>query len=304
MLKQKRLQLLSYTLIFLASAFGFFILSFVILNFSDFSGDQINDAYRVMGIWEGNWPTLGPGPTAWSGIAGGEFYLPPLYYFLVFPFTIFTPNLSAQAIANAIFTFLSIPLIIFTVYFLLENIANKKRLFLSSLAGFWYICLFQNIVMSTGNSLAGNPVSITFFLLCFVLLYYYQSQKKLPPVLEILSWLAYGFVLAILTNLHFAPFFIMPIVFAISIIFYISKKIQDKKRWMLSGISILASVLAMTPYWIGEINRNWTNTKVISSLLLRSSTEKEHGTSLLARLKSILDGYFGLGQEVYFIGQS
>ncbi|MBC1258877.1 hypothetical protein GNE54_26035, partial [Trichormus variabilis V5] len=169
MLQHISLKKLSYVMMFLSLIWGIYILSFVVINFSDYSGDQINDAYRIMATWDDKWPTLGSGPTAWSGLVG-EFYLPPLYYYLVFPFTALTADLSAQAMPNALLTFCSIPLLTLTTYKLLENVERDKRLFLSALAGFWYICLFQNIVMSTGNSIAGNPVSIKFFLLCFVLL--------------------------------------------------------------------------------------------------------------------------------------
>lgn len=303
MLKQISLRKVSYILIFLSLAFGIYILSFVVINFTDYSGDQINDAYRIMATWDGKWPTLGSGPTAWSGLVG-DFYLPPLYYYLVLPFTALTADLSAQAMPNAILTFLSIPLLILTSYKLLNNVEQNQRLFLSALAGFWYICLFENIVMSTGNSIAGNPVSITFFLLCFVLLYTYQMEGKLSATLELLSWIAYGLVLAILSNLHFSSLYVMPVVFIITLIIYISKNYREKRRWLLSGLAVFSAILAMTPYWIGEIGRNWVNTARILAVVTKSSGGKEYGASLLSRLKAIFNGYFGLGQEVYFIGES
>ncbi|WP_242044764.1 hypothetical protein [Anabaena azotica] len=303
MLKQLNLKKLSYIIIFLSLIFGLYILSFVVINFSDYSGDQINDAYRIMATWDGKWPTLGSGPTAWSGLVG-EFYLPPLYYYLVFPFTALTADLSAQAMPNALLTFLSIPLLILTSYKLLENVEHNQRLFLSALAGFWYICLFENIVMSTGHSIAGNPVSITFFLLCFVLLYTYQMEGKLSPNLELLSWMAYGLVLAILSNLHFSSLYVMPVVFIITVIFYISRNYREKRRWLLSGVAAFTAILAMTPYWIGEIGRNWVNTARIIAIVTKSSGGKEYSLSILSRFKAIFNGYFGLGQEVYFFGES
>ncbi|MBD2252522.1 hypothetical protein [Nostoc parmelioides] len=303
MLQHISLKKLSHIMMFLSLIWGIYILSFVVINFSDYSGDQINDAYRIMAAWDGKWPTLGSGPTAWSGLVG-EFYLPPLYYYLVFPFTALTADLSAQAMPNALLTFFSIPLIILTTYKLLENVEHDKRLFLSALAGFWYICLFQNIVMSTGNSIAGNPVSITFFLLCFVLLYTYQMEGKLSSKIEILSWIAYGVVLAIISNLHFSTLYVMPVVFIITIIFYLSINFRQKRRWMLSGVAALSAIIAMTPYWVGEIGRNWINTARIIAVATKSSGSEEYGTSLLSRFKAIFNGYFGLGQEVYFAGES
>ncbi|WP_323291299.1 hypothetical protein [Crocosphaera sp. XPORK-15E] len=280
-----------------------FILTFVTLKFTNYSGDQINDAYRVMGIWEGQWPTLGPGPAAWSGLVG-DVYLPPLYYYLVFPATIITHDLSAQAIPNALFTFLSIPILALTIYKLLEGVGHNKRFFLSALAGFWYIFLFRNIVLSTGDSLGGNPVSVPFFLLCFTLLYTYQLEARLPLYLEVLCWLAYGLVIAIITNLHFSSLFVMPVVFIISIIVYIAKDPKKAKRWILPGLAILTALLTLTPYWIGELGRNWINTQRILSLVFDSSTKEGHSVSLFQRFNAILHSYFDLGQEVYFPGNS
>ncbi len=298
----KNFKTIGIILIAFSLIFGFLIRLFVVFNFTEFCGDQINDAYRVMGIWKGLFPTLGPGPAAWSGIAESEIYLPPLYYYLVFPFTALTPALSSQAISNALLTFLSIPLLSFTIYKMLENVDNNKRLFLAGLAGFWYSLLFRNIVFSTGNSLAGNPVSILFFSLVFIVLYTYQLENKLSPVVEILSWIFYGFSVAILVSLHFSTFFIIPVIFTGTIIFYISRNPQSKKRWLLSGLSILSAIVALTPYWIGEINRNWLNTRGIISLVINASSKEGHSVTLWQRLSLIAHSYFDLGKEVYFIG--
>ncbi|MDJ0507690.1 MAG: hypothetical protein QNJ64_00305 [Crocosphaera sp.] len=283
--------------------YGAFILTFVVVNFTNYSGDQINDAYRVMGIWEGVWPTLGPGPAAWSGLVG-DVYLPPLYYYLVFPGTIITPDLSAQAISNAVLTFLTIPLLSFTIYRLLQGVDEEKRFFLSTLSGFWYILLFRNLVLSTGDSLGGNPVSIPFFLLCFILLYDFQLNAKLSPLLEIGCWVSYGLVIAIITNLHFSALYVIPVVAIIGVIYYILQEPRSKKRWILSGIAIATTFLTLTPYWIGEIGRNWVNTQRIIQLVFDSSTEDDRKVSLLKRFEAIFSGYIDLGQGVYFIGNS
>jgi hypothetical protein len=290
-------------LLLVSLIFGLLVRVLVILHFTNFSGDQINDAYRVMGIWEGSPPTLGPGPAAWSEVSG-EIYLPPLYYYLVFPFTALTPDLSSQGISNAVFTFLSIPLLSFTVYKLLENLDSRKRYFLAALAGFWYAFLFRNIVMSTGDSLAGNPVSIPFFLLGFILLYTYQLEEKLSPKAEILSWVAYGLSVAILVSLHFSTLFVMPVIFIISIVAYIAKNPKKIKRWLLPGLAIVSAVLALTPYWIGEIGRNWINTKNIVSLVVDASSKEGYSVTFFQRLSAIARSYIDLGQEVYFVGFS
>lgn len=299
----KKIKILGIFLIAFSLIFGFLIRLFVVLHFTNFTGDQINDAYRVLGIWQGSLPTLGPGPTAWKEL-GGDIYLPPLYYYLVFPFTALTFDLSSQATPNAFFTFLSIPLLIFTVYKLLDNVQREKRFILAAIAGVWYSVLFRNIALSTGDSLAGNPVSILFFLLLFILLYTYQMEERLSPAAEVSCWIAYGTSLAILTNLHFSSLFVMPVIFLASIIFYVARKPKQKKRWLLAGLAIAVAVLALTPYWIGEVSRNWENSRRILSLAIGASSQEGHSVTLLQRLNAIIRGYIDLGKDVYFMGTS
>ncbi|MEO1123770.1 MAG: hypothetical protein AAFX95_06780 [Cyanobacteria bacterium J06639_16] len=305
-MKITKLRLVSVLFSGLALVFGFTIRMFVVLRFTNFSGDQINDAERVMGIWQGIVPSLGPGPIAWSGLTG-DVSLPPLYYYLTFPFTIITPDLSAQAIQNFIFTFLSIPLLGIVIYQAISGINQEKRLFIASLSMLWYACLFRNIVMSTGDSLAGNPVSIPFFLLWFTLLYSYQFKALRNPSIkkiEILSWIAYGLSLVMLMNLHFTPFFVMPVVFLIGLFFYILKYPKRIKILLLSGISLITAILMMLPYWIGEIERGWTNSNRIFLLITKSSDGDSYSVTLLQRLQAIASGYFHLGSEVYIMGNS
>ena len=298
-LKKAGIVLISFSLIF-----GLFTRVFPVLYFTNFSGDQINDAYRTMAIWQGSWPTLGPGPAAWSGLSG-DVYLPPLYYYLVFPFTIITPDLSAQAIPNALFSFLTVPALIICSYnFLDKKVEANRRIFLSALAGFWYSILFRNIVFSTGDSIAGNPVSIPFFLICFILLYNYLLKSKLSFVIEAICWISYGILLAVITNLHFSTLFIMPIVFLASIIFYISRKPRKIKSWFLPGIATISAFISLTPYWLGEIDRDWINTSRILALITTSSTDEDRALTFLQRLQAMAQAYISLGNDVYFIGES
>ncbi len=74
-------------LLFLSLVFGLFIRVVGVVNFSIVTGDQIRDAYATMEIWQGKFPTLGP-HSAWKFLWGDFVYLPPLYFYLVFPFTL------------------------------------------------------------------------------------------------------------------------------------------------------------------------------------------------------------------------
>ena len=285
-------------MILTALMFGLVVRVLAAVHFADFSGDQIRDAYVSMEMWEGTLPTLGPS-SAW-----GDIYLPPLYFYLAFPFTAFGADLSFQAIANGILTFLSIPLLIFTVYQLLATVPHNKRLLIASGAGLWYSLLFQNIIINTGNSLAGNSGSIVFFLLAFVMLFKYQWEAKLSTPGQITCWILYGVTLALIGNLHFAPLFVMPAAFIGSVIAFCVKNRRQPKRWALPLLSIGAGVLLMTPYWIGEIDRGWTNTQGIINLIFKASNEDGYSVRFLQRLQAIASGYFSLGTDVYFYHQS
>ena len=78
--------------------------------------------------------------------SGGKypFTIPPLYFYLIFPFTILGSNPSFLVLANGLFSFLAIPLLIYLVYQLLENVEFSKRILLASLAGFWYSTVYRD----------------------------------------------------------------------------------------------------------------------------------------------------------------
>ncbi|GFE71212.1 hypothetical protein [Chroococcus sp. FPU101] len=271
---------------------------FAILNFTEFCGDQIRDAITTMEMWKGNLPTLGP-ISSWRSA-----YLPPLYFYFVFPFTAISSDLSSQAIFNGITTFFSIPLLMFTIYQSLEKVESNKRFFLATLAGLWYSLLFQNIVMNTGNSLAGNPGSVVFFLLAFILLFTYILEDKLSSIKECLFWLAYGFCFVSLINLQFAPLFVMPVIFMISIFIYLYKNRKNPQKFILPCLAILTVLIALTPYWFGEIERNWLNSKEILALVFKTGEEPKYSMSFFQRLIAVIRGYFDIGKDGYFIGTS
>ena len=240
-----------------------------------------------MKMWQGEWPHLGP------SVSLGNYQLPPLYYYIVFPFTALGPNPAFQALANAVFSFLSIILLIYLVYLLLENVETSKRFFLSGLAGVWYSLIFPEIFISTFN---WNPSPIPFFLIAFTLLYKYQLEGK-STFWQTVSWFWYGILLAILVSLHSSTLFIMPIIFIGSCLWFIYKK----RQWYFPTIAVLSANLALIPYWKLEIGRSFINTKKIISTVLGSDQSGDN--SILNRLISMPLSYIELGQQAYFIGE-
>ncbi|MBC1268976.1 hypothetical protein GNF07_18080, partial [Trichormus variabilis FSR] len=294
-----KITLIGYSLIFLAIAVGFITRIIAVFQYVSFDigqdSDQVRDAFAVINMWKGEWPTLGPQVTT-----VGRHHILPLYYYLFFPFTILGADPVFQALPNALFSFLSIPLLIYLVYQLLENLQTQTRIFLSGLAGFWYSTLYGEIFIS---NFQWNPSSIPFFLLAFTLLYYWQMEEKFSFLVQTILWAGYGLVLAILISLHSSTLFIMPIVFTISCLIFIYK-ITKRKRYSLISlpiISILSAILALFPYWVGEFGRGFRNTKIILKTVIgaKSSSDNSALMSLGKRLSNIFINYYKLLQEAY-----
>jgi hypothetical protein len=298
-LKKNKINWPAYILIIAALGFGFFSRLVSVFTYTTFdiggSPDQVRDAFVYMNMWQGDWPILGP-----ESSKGEGYYLPPLYYYLVFPFTILGANPVFQALPNALFSFLSIPLFIYLVYQLLDKTEPSKRLFLSSLAGFWYSLLFVDIFLSTFH---WNPSPIPFFLMFFTLLYKYQLEAKISDYLQLLSWFTYGVVLAILVSLHSTTLFVMPVVFVASCIFYIYKNFRNLKKNLYPVFSTLVANAALLPYWRGEISRDFLNSKRIILTVINSDQEASN-YSLWEKIGRGVFNYLELGRQAYFIGGS
>ena len=287
--------LLGYSLITLALILGFLIRFFSLIKYTTFdigpAPDQVRDAFVYMDMWQGKMPILGP-----SASVGG-YNLPPLYYYLVFPFTIFGANPVWQALPNALFSWLTIPVLMLLIYELLENIKRSRRLILSGLAGLWYSVIFGEIFISTFQ---WNPSPIPFFLISCALIFKYQIESRFSNLrVNIILWILYGFFMAILLSLHSTALFVMPVVFIVSLGFYIYKQHHQSNKCWLSGISIIAIILALIPYWKGEIARNFINSKQIISVVLSSGNEGS-SRNVITKLSKIVINYFELGQQLYF----
>ena len=234
--------------------------------------DQIRDAFVVMKIWQGEFPTLGP--KAYGAGLGG-FNILPLYYYLFFPFTLLGQTPAALAFPNALFSFLSIPLFIFLVYRLLENVRFSKRLFLSGLSGAWYSILFGEIFISTFQ---WNPSSVPFFFMLFTLICDIQLRHLLKWKMQAMTWVSSGILLAILMSLHASTLFVMPVVYVIASIRFIFKAFKERgiSRWLgWPGVGLIAALVALTPYWIGEFSRSFKNTKTLLKALSAASSEED-----------------------------
>lgn len=259
--------------------------------------DQIRDAFTVMNMWRGSLPTLGPKVTTI-----GNHHILPLYYYLFFPFTILGAAPTFQALPNAFFSFLSIPLFIFLLYQLLEQVKSSTRLFLSGLGGFWYSLLFGDIFIS---NFQWNPSSIPFFLMALTLLYKLQMQGNFSFLSQVLLWIAYGIVFAFGISLHSSTLFVMPAVFIVTSSLFIFEALRKKRQpllLLLPVVSILASIVTLMPYWVGEVGRSFRNTKEIIKTIYGSSQSSDGNflAGVYAKISGLLLNYFIFPQQAYF----
>lgn len=261
--------------------------------------DQIRDAFVVMNMWQGDLPTLGP--KAYGAGLGG-FHILPLYYYLFFPFTLLGQTPAIQAFPNALFSFLSIPLFIFLIYRLLENVRSSKRLFLSGLSGVWYSLLFGEIFIS---NFQWNPSSIPFFFMAFTLIYDIQIRHLLRWKIQVVTWVGSGVLLAILMSLHASTLFVMPVVYVIASIGFIFKTLKRTGisfRLGLPGLGLLAAMAALTPYWVGELGRSFSNTKSLLKAISAASGDGDtfFAVKILQRLVNAGLHALTLVRQVYF----
>ena len=265
--------------------------------------DQIRDAFTVMDIWDGKLPVLGP--KVFGGDLGG-FHLPPLYYYLVFPFTVLGSGPAFHALPNALFSFAAIPLLMVVVYRLLVGVAAHTRLLLSGVAGFWYSLLFNDIFIS---NFQWNPSSIPFFFLLFSLLHDIECRHFSNRKMQLLGWGGKGATLAILCSLHATALFIMPMVYGITTLLHTVKTLRKKgvcAHLLFPGFGIFVALLLLLPYWRGEVGQGFTNTKAILNLVLASGSDASGTTDvgLLERLARLLLHSLNSVRQIYFWNDS
>lgn len=286
--KDRYMQIVAYACMAFAVLDGIVTRLVTVFSNGEFRGDQVRDAYVYMDMWHGVLPTLGP----LSSVGG--YALPPLYYYLVFPFTLLGPNPVWQALPNAIFSFASIPLLMLVVYMMLKKSHQSQRLLLSGIAGLWWSLSFSDMSLAIKE---WNPSPIPCFLLLFILLANAVLEKRSKQWHAALLWVAYGLVIAVLVSLHSSAWLIMPFVALIHCIATIVKT----RQWYWPLLALLVATLALWPYWSGEIARGWTNTQLLFETL-QAPSEQPH--TLLDYLEHSVESYAQLGKVAYFPGQA
>ncbi len=272
----------------LALLIGFITRPFALLRYVDFDGDQARDAYLYANMQHGFWPTLGP------PITGENYYLPPLYYYLVFPFTLLGPHPALQALPNALLTLLSIPLVGACVHRLLSNLPSPQRLLWASIGALWWSVMLVDIMLGTRE---WNPSPIVFFMLAFTLIAAAQLRNPSLDRRSAGSWALLGVLLAFSVSLHATTLYVMPPIFIGVGIAFIARSASRPRAAFLVFLGALSACLCLTPYWLGELHNHWQNTHA----MLEFSQRAANGVPFFTKFQNAARAYGWLDGQCYFI---
>lgn len=283
-LSQKTILRIAYALLGCALLVGFGTRTVPLFRYTGFDADQAWNASKILAMGPGNWPSLGP----YSSIGG--YSLPPLLYYITWPFTIFGPDPRLQVLPNILCSILAIPLLMYLLYLLLEHVPRGTRLFLAGVGGVWWSVFFPDVLL---NSVEWNPPLVPFFLLLSALLWYWAWKAK-TATLCVACWIGIGVCLAVLASLHSSTLFVMPIVFGITALWYIVRT----RRWVGPVVGLAIALLMLLPYWKGEIATHWQNTRTIIQTVQETSRLERHAP--IDRMNRAIGTFLQLGESAYF----
>lgn len=279
----------AWVLIGLSICIGIVTRSAFLTHYTAFEGDQVRDAYLYAGMRSGAWPTLGP-------ITSVSVYsLPPLYYYLVFPFSLLGSDPFFQVLPNALCSIFSIPLLIFTIYQLLDGLFAPRRLLFAAAAGLWQSLMIVDIVLSAKE---WNPSPTPFFLLLFVLIIAAQLRHRLVDRLAFPAWAALGVIVALLVSFHGTALYVIPVAFGLFSAAFIFRASSKTRAAAAVFVGWLVTFACLAPYWQGEAARHWSNTQAIFSVARESAS---HQTAY-EHIEKAIRPYLQLAGECYFPG--
>jgi hypothetical protein len=286
-----RLEGIAWTLIGAALLVGAATRFLPLVHYVNFLGDQTRDAYAYAAMHQGQWPAMGP------DLPLNRLKLPPLYYYLVFPFTVLGPDPTWQALPNAMFSFLMIPLLIYALHMLLDGAPRPLRLLLSAVGGLWWSVLAVDITLGIRE---WNPSPISFFSLAFVTIAAAQIRRPAWGGKALLAWSALGVLLALLVSLHSTTLYVVPIVFAMLAAAFIVRASSRARASGLVALALGVAVVCLMPYWQNEMSNDWHNTRGLFAL----SHDRAAIGTIPDKIQNGLLAYTWLSGQAYFLGES
>lgn len=250
-----------------------------------FYTDQIRDALVYEHWRHGEWPVLGP------AIQGTDTYLPPLFYYLLAPISIWTRNPLIHTTASSLFSALT-PFALFgLIWVTLNHTSWRKKLLLGSFGSALLTSFVPDIIVSNR---IWNPVPLPYFTVIWIVLAWLicRTQKVIPYYQQFFLWSCFGGITAVAMNLHSTALVILPVTWVAFVLYYLwEKKQTDTTHWSPIKtiaqvfISVISGASIMIPYWSHEISNRFQNTKNIIHILgsNRSSAEAAHWFDIVLR---------------------
>lgn len=240
-----------------------------LLDYQQFKGDQVQDAFVFLKMKHGQWPTLGPDSSV------GGYQLPPTYYYLVFPFTLISSEPVFQLLPDflaSVATMLLLPL--YCHRFIRSRSGPLRRLSAVATVTVW------SAVSLTAIGWAGMewvpyfiPLLVLLDLMILTRLLEHGRDARAP------LWAVAGLVSGVLLAMHSTAMFVVPVFFGLFCLYHGFKH----RRWL--GIALAWTMLAVTlvPYLIGEAGRGFANTRAILHTILDTP-----GSTVVARISRTL----------------
>lgn len=270
--------------IVLALVVGFGTRIIPLIRYTGFDADQAWNASKILAMEPGNWPSLGP----YSSIGG--YSLPPLLYYITWPFTIFGSDPRLQVLPNALGSFLAIPLLMYLLCLLIERVPRGTRLLLAGVGGLWWSVFFPDVLL---NSVEWNPPLVSSFLLLSAILWHWVWRVK-SMRWHITCWAGMGACAAMLMNLHSSTLFVTPIVFAVTVVWYAIRT----RRWIGPVVGVVVVCLLFLPYIKGELATHWQNTHAIFQTIQETAKMEHHAP--IDRMNRAVGTFLQLGESAYF----
>jgi 4-amino-4-deoxy-L-arabinose transferase-like glycosyltransferase len=227
-----------------------------ISDYMTFLGDEGRDAIVAKDILQGNFTLLGPRASA------GDFFLGPIYYYLMAPF-LFLTNLDpvGPAIMVALFGIATV----FLVYYVGLKFFNEK-------AGLMAASLYavSPLVIAYSRS-SWNPNLMPFFSLLMLYLLYFGVKKQKDKVFFLV-----GLLLGIAMQLHYLSVFLGVIIFMFVLL---GELMLPKKKIFIRyvthyGLLFVGFIVGLSPFLAFEIRHGFQNTRTIFKFIFEDNAAK------------------------------
>lgn len=254
-----------------------FLRLYRISDYMTFLGDEGRDVLVAKGILEGHFTLLGPRASA------GDFFLGPIYYYLMAPFLWF---FRLDPVGPAIMIALIGIATVFLIYKVTKEFFGfKAAIFASSLY------TVSPLVISYSRS-SWNPNPMPFVSLLTLYLTYKAVEKPSLKKFGII-----GFLLGIALQFHYLAVFLIAIigVFIFVSRIYFDNKIELKKILRTYFNILIGFVIGFSPFLAFEARHGFPNIKTIIGFVFNNTFHAAYGdnVSFINIVKDVFFRLFG-----------